>query len=361
VPASTLPAASPVSALQTARERSAALDAAIREDPGAFRVLTGDRPTGPLHVGHLFGTLLNRVRLQELGAGVMVLIADYQTLTDRDAPETLPAHVLGLVADYLAVGIDPQRAPIFAHSQIEPLNQLLVPFLSLVSVAEVSRNPTVKEEFGASGGSSMSALMFTYPVHQAADILFCHANLVPVGKDQLPHLELTRTIARRFNDRYCPGQPYFAAPDALLSEAPLLLGTDGQKMSKSRNNAIALAASEDETARLIRAARTDDQRTITYEPQSRPAVSNLVQLAALCLEASPEQVAAGLGGGGAAALKRLLTEALNERLRPIRERRREVAADPGYLRQVLADGNERAAAMARQTLSEVRDLMHTRY
>ncbi len=248
----------------------------------------------------------------------MVLIADYQTLTDRDAPGSLPADVLGQVADYLAVGIDPQRAAIFAHSQIEPLNQLLIPFLSLVSVAEVSRNPTVKEEFGASGGSSMSALMFAYPVHQAADILFCHANLVPVGKDQLPHLELTRTIVRRFNDRYCPAQPYFAAPDALLSEAPLLLGTDGQKMSKSRNNAIALAASEDETARLIRAARTDDQRTITYQPESRPAVSNLVQLAALCLETSPEQVAAGLGDGGAAALKRLLTEALNERLRPIR-------------------------------------------
>jgi tryptophanyl-tRNA synthetase len=349
------------SSLQAARRRSAALNAAIRQNPGQFRVLTGDRPTGPLHVGHLFGTLLNRVRLQDLGVEVMVLIADYQTLTDRDAPGSLPADVLGLVADYLAVGIDPQRAAIFAHSQIEPLNQLLIPFLSLVSVAEVSRNPTVKEEFGAAGGSSMSALMFTYPVHQAADILFCHANLVPVGKDQLPHLELTRTIARRFNDRYSPAKPYFTAPDALLSDAPLLLGTDGQKMSKSRGNAIALAASEDETARLIRAARTDDQRTITYDPDSRPAVSNLVQLTALCLETTPEQVAAELGGGGAAALKRLLTEALNERLRPIRARRREVAADPGYLRQILAGGNERARAQAGRTLCDVQGLMHTRY
>jgi tryptophanyl-tRNA synthetase len=324
-------------------------------------VLTGDRPTGPLHVGHLFGTLLNRVRLQDLGVEVMVLIADYQVLTDRDTPQTLPAGVLGQVADYLAVGIDPQRSAIFAHSQVEPLNQLLIPFLSLVSVAELSRNPTVKEEFSAAGGSSMSALMFAYPVHQAADILCCHANLVPVGQDQLPHLELTRTIARRFNDRYCPGRPYFTAPDALLSDVPLLLGTDGQKMSKSRGNAVALAASDDETARLIRTARTDDQRTITYQPESRPAVSNLVRLAALCLETSPEDVAAGLGGGGAAALKRLLTEALNERLRPIRARRREVAADPGYLRQVLADGNERVRALAEQTLSEVQTLMHTRY
>ena len=364
VPAATVPAsrvaAEPLP-VQQARERSAALDEAIREDPGRFRVLTGDRPTGPLHVGHLFGTLLNRVRLQDLGVEVLVLIADYQTITDRDAPATLPADVLGLVADYLAVGIDPGRAAIFAHSQIEALNQLLIPFLSLVSVAEVGRNPTVKEEFGTAEGASMSALMFTYPVHQAADILFCHANLVPVGKDQLPHLELTRTIARRFNERYCPGEPYFTAPDALLSDAPLLLGTDGQKMSKSRGNAIALAASEDETARLIRGARTDARRTITYEPQSRPEVSNLVQLAALCLETSPEQVAAGLGDGGAAALKRLLTEALNERLRPIRARRREVAADPGYLRQILADGNERARALAGRTLDEVRARMHTRY
>ena len=348
-------------AVQLARRRSAALDAAIREDPGRFRVLTGDRPTGPLHVGHLFGTLLNRVRLQDLGVEVMVLVADYQTLTDRDAPGSLPADVLGLVADYLAAGIDPQRATIFAHSQVEALNQLLIPFLSLVSVAEVGRNPTVKEEFGAAGGSSMSALMFTYPVHQAADILFGHANLVPVGRDQLPHLELTRTIARRFNDRYCPGEPYFTAPDALLSEAPLLLGTDGQKMSKSRNNAISLAASEDETARLIRGARTDSQRIVSYEPDARPAVSNLVLLAALCLDASPEQVAAEVGDGGAAGLKRLLTEALNERLRPIRARRREVAADPGYLRQVLADGNERARALAGRTLADVRALMHTRY
>lgn len=231
--------------LEAAQQRSHELEAAINTHPERFRVLTGDRPTGPLHVGHLFGTLLNRVRFQALGVEVMVLIADYQTITDRDAPGTLPADVLGQVADYLAVGLDPKRAIIFAHSQIEALNQLLVPFLSLVSVAEVGRNPTVKEEFAASGGASMSALMFTYPVHQAADILFCHANLVPVGKDQLPHLELTRTIARRFNERYGRKHPYFSEPEGLLSDAPLLLGIDGQKMSKSRNNTIALAASED--------------------------------------------------------------------------------------------------------------------
>lgn len=347
-----------VPSLAAAQQRSAELEAAIRADPGRFRVLTGDRPTGPLHIGHLFGTLLNRVRLQGLGVGVMVLVADYQTITDRDSPDTLPADVLGLVADYLAAGLDPDRCTIFAHSQLPALNQLMLPFLSLVSVAELSRNPTVKDE---SADGPMSALMFTYPVHQAADILFCHANLVPVGKDQLPHVEGTRVIARRFNERYAPGRPYFPVPDALLSDAPLLLGVDGRKMSKSRHNAIALGASEDETARLIRGARTDSERAITYQPSTRPEVSNLVQIAALCLDQPPAEVAAGIGHGGSAALKRLVTDALNERLRPLRARRRDLAADPGYLRQVLADGNTRARAIADRTLSDVQSLMHTVY
>jgi tryptophanyl-tRNA synthetase len=362
---STTPVLDPMStdpvapSLAAAQQRSAELEAAIAADPGRFRVLTGDRPTGPLHIGHLFGTLLNRVRLQRLGVDVMVLVADYQTITDRDSPDTLPDDVLGLVADYLAAGLDPDRCTIFAHSQLPALNQLMLPFLSLVSVAELSRNPTVKDESAAAG--PMSALMFTYPVHQAADILFCQANLVPVGKDQLPHVEGTRVIARRFNERYAPGRPYFPVPDALLSDAPLLLGVDGRKMSKSRHNAIALAASEDETARLIRGARTDAERRISYQPDRRPEVSNLVQIAALCLDQPPAEVAEQLGDGGAAALKRLVTDVLNERLRPLRARRRELAADPGYLRQVLADGNSRAGEIAGRTLSDVQSLMHTRY
>lgn len=344
-----------------AQARSRELEDELHRDPRRFRVLTGDRPTGPLHVGHLFGTLANRVRLQDLGVDVMVLVADYQTITDRESPATLPADVLGLIADYLAVGIDPERATIFAHSQVEHLHQLMLPFLSLVSVAEVARNPTVKDEFASAGGAAMSALMFTYPVHQAADLLFCRANLVPVGSDQLPHIELTRMIARRFNDRYSPGHPYFPEPEGLLSEAPLILGTDGAKMSKSRGNAIALAASEDETARLIRRARTDAERQITYEPGRRPEVSNLVLLAALCLDCSPDDVAAEVGGAGAAGLKRLLAEALNERLRPLRQRRRELADDPAYLRSVLTAGTDRAREIAAATLSDVRSLMHNAY
>jgi tryptophanyl-tRNA synthetase len=349
------------SALDGAQLRSQQLEMELQHEPRRFRVLTGDRPTGPLHVGHLFGTLANRVRLQDLGVDVMVLIADYQTITDRESPASLPTDVLGLVADYLAAGIDPERATIFAHSQVEQLNQLMLPFLSLVSVAEVARNPTVKEEFASSGGAAMNALMFTYPVHQAADILFCRANLVPVGSDQLPHIELTRTIARRFNARHSPGRPYFPEPDGLLSQAPLILGMDGAKMSKSRANAIALAASADETAELIRKAKTDSERQIIYDPDRRPEVSNLVLLAALCLDRSPEAVAAEIGGAGAAGLKRLLTEALNERLRPLRERRREVSADPEYLRSVLTTGTNRARDIAAATLDEVRELMHNAY
>jgi tryptophanyl-tRNA synthetase len=149
------------------------------------RVLTGDRPTGQLHLGHLFGTLLNRVRLQEDGIELMVLVADYQTITDRDSPASLPQDVEELVADYLAVGIDPRRATIFAHSQVPELNQLILPFLSLVTLPELLRNPTVKEEAAASGMTALNGLMLTYPVHQAADILFCQATLVPVGADRM--------------------------------------------------------------------------------------------------------------------------------------------------------------------------------
>jgi tryptophanyl-tRNA synthetase len=343
------------------QQRSDDLEAEIEGDPSAFRVLSGDRPTGALHVGHYFGSLANRVRLQDAGVDLLVLIADYQAVTDRDAPADLPDIVIGRVADYLAIGIDPARATIFAHSQVEPLNQLLLPFLSLVSVAEIGRNPTVKEEIAAAGSGAVSGLMFTYPVHQAADILFCHANLVPVGRDQLPHLELTRTIARRFNDRYCAGVPYFPAPDGLLSAAPMLLGTDGQKMSKSRNNSVPIRATPDETVRLLAAARTDSERVITYEPERRPEVANLLLLAALCREATPQVVAAEIGTGGAVALKAAAADAINDRLAAVRVRRAALAAEPGYLRDVLAAANEKATAIADVTLQRVREFMHHSY
>jgi tryptophanyl-tRNA synthetase len=282
-------------------------------------------------------------------------------LTDRDTAEHLDEYVTGLLLDYLATGIDPARTVIFAHSAVPALNQLLLPFLSLVSVPELSRNPTVKDEIAHSRQSAVSGLMLTYPVHQAADILFCQANLVPVGQDQLPHLEITRVIARRFNERF---GAVFPVPDALLSAAPLLLGTDGTKMSKSRGNTIPLAASADETARLIRGARTDAERHITYDPDVRPEVSSLVLLGALCLGQDPREFAEGIGAGGvggSAALKTAVTAAVNDLMAPIRARRAEYARDLGYVRQVLRDGNERANAIASGTLAQVRTAMGMSY
>lgn len=325
------------------------------------RVLTGDRPTGQLHLGHLFGTLLNRVRLQEQGMDLMVVIPDYQTITDRDSPSSLAGDVEELVADYLAVGIDPARATIFAHSLVPELNQLLLPFLSLVTVPELLRNPTVKEEAAACGMTALNGLMLTYPVHQAADILFCKGTLVPVGADQLPHVEQARAIARRFNRRYAPERPVFPEPEALLSDAPVLLGTDGRKMSKSRNNAIALAASADETARVLRQAKTDSNARITYDPENRPGVSNLVLLTALCEDLDPRQVAEQIGSRGAAELKRRAIEAVNERLRPIRYRRSELMRDRGYLRTILREGSQAARSIAQGTLTQVAAAMHSNY
>jgi tryptophanyl-tRNA synthetase len=341
----------------------------VKPDPlpgvraGAFlpRILTGDRPTGQLHLGHLFGTLRNRVLLQAQGVELFVLVADYQTITDRDSPASLPRDVEELVADYLAVGIDPARATIFAHSQVPELNQLLLPFLSLVTLPELLRNPTVKDEAESAGMTAMNGLMLTYPVHQAADILFCKATMVPVGADQLPHIEQTREIARRFNRRYASGPPVFPEPEAVLGQAPALLGTDGRKMSKSRHNAIALAATPEQTAALLRAARTDSERHISYEPQRRPEVANLVLITALCEDVDPHLVAEQIGDGGAAALKRRAAAAVNERLSPIRARRAELIADRAYLRAVVRDGSTGARAVAQDTLSEVSDAMHTRY
>jgi tryptophanyl-tRNA synthetase len=200
--------------------------------------------------------------------------------------------------------------------------------------------------------------MYVYPVHQAADILFCKATVVPVGKDQLPHLELTRTIARRFNGKFKTETSVFPEPQPLLSNAPTILGLDGsQKMSKSRNNAIMLSASEDETAKCIKAAKTDIDRHITYDPINRPEVSNLLLLASLCTNEDPHYLATDIGDTGASGLKSLLTEALNEYLRPIRKRRQELEKEPEFIRRILKNGVDQAREVAQKTLVEVRQAM----
>ncbi|GGK69245.1 tryptophan--tRNA ligase [Ornithinimicrobium pekingense] len=345
--------------------RSAQIERQLETDPGQFRMLTGDRPTGHLHLGHYFGSLRNRVALQDKGVETFVLIADYQVITDRDSVDSIGERVFSLLTDYLAVGLDPRRTTIFTHSQIPALNQLMLPFLSLVTDSELRRNPTVKAEQEATGGRPMSGLMLTYPVHQAADILFCKANVVPVGKDQLPHLEQTRVVARRFDERYGRAgdrsAPVFPAPDALLSEVPNLLGTDGTKMSKSKGNVIELRMSADETAKAIKKAVTDADRHITYDPATRPEVSNLVLLASLTTGRDPHLIAEEIGDGGSGTLKKLVTEAVNEHLAPFRARRAELEQDPAELRRVLAEGNARADAVAEATLAEVREAMQMVY
>ncbi|MDR2930795.1 MAG: tryptophan--tRNA ligase [Propionibacteriaceae bacterium] len=350
--------------LERAVARSRQVDADLAVNPGKYRVLTGDRPTGNLHIGHYFGSLANRVRAQNLGVSTMVLLADYQVITDRDSVGEIEQRVYSILADYLAAGVDPTRSTIFTHSAVPALNQLMLPFLSLVTDSELRRNPTVKAELEATDGRAMSGLMLTYPVHQAADILFCKANLVPVGKDQLPHLEQCRVIARRFDERFGranPDQPVFPQAEPLLSEGAMILGTDGTKMSKSKGNVIELGMTADQTAKMIKKAVTDPERHITFDPVGRPEVANLLTLTGLCLDEDPVVIADRIGDGGAGALKKMLTEALNERFRAHRERRAELVADPGYLHQVLAQGNERANQIADVTLDEVRRAMRMVY
>lgn len=334
-------------------ERGEQVRADVAEHPDRYRVLTGERPTGALHLGHYFGTVAERVRLHELGVDTFLILADYQVITDRDAPGEVRDNVYGAVLDYLAAGINPDRATIFTHSSVPAANQLLLPLLSLVTEAELHRNPTVKAEHAASG-RALSGLLLTYPVHQAADILFCKGNLVPVGKDNLPHVEMTRVLARRFNDRY---GPVFPEPQGLVTSAPEVPGLDGRKMSKSRGNAIALSMTADQTAVLIRKAPTDSRRRVTFDPENRPGVSALLTTAALCSGVDARQLADEIGDAGAAALKKRATDAVNEFLAPHRRRRAELDADPGHIRDVLRAGCRRANEVAERTLDEVRAAM----
>ncbi len=338
---------------ETQKKMSDDVKEALAKDPSKYIMLTGDRPTGRLHLGHYFGTIKERVRLQNEGVHTNIVIADYQVITDRDSTADIHDNVLNMVIDYLACGIDPERTMVFTHSAIPPLNQLMLPFLSLVSEAELLRNPTVKAEKEASG-HALTGLLLTYPVHQACDILFCKGNIVPVGKDQLPHIEQTRQIARRFNERFAP---VFPEPVGLLTEAVEIPGLDGRKMSKSYGNAISLSATAEETAKLIKKSKTDSERTITFDPENRPGVSALLTTAALTTGRTEVEIAAEIGEAGAGALKAYVTESVNAYLAPIRERRQELEQDIPFIEEVLAEGNRRAMDVAQATLDEVRHAM----
>ena len=342
---------------EVALKKSDAIRADLDVNPQNYTMLTGDRPTDRLHLGHYFGTLKGRVELQNKSCRTNVLIADYQVITDRDTTDQIQDNVYNMVMDYLACGIDPDKTMIYAHSAVPAANQLMLPFLSLVSEAELLRNPTVKAEQEASG-HELTGLLLTYPVHQACDILFCKGNVVPVGRDQLPHIELTRTIARRFNNRFCKNcDPVFPEVDALLSDVPLLSGLDGRKMSKSYGNAINISMTAEETAKRIKKSQTDSERMITFDPENRPGVSGLLSTAAICTGRSEIEIAEEIGMGGSGQLKKYVTEAVNNYFEPIRERRHRFENDLDYVKDVLAEGNRRANEIAEATLAEVAEAM----
>ena len=342
---------------EAALRRSNEIQADLPLHPEKYTMLTGDRPTGRLHLGHYFGTLVERVRLQDMGIRTNVIIADYQVITDRDTTEHIADNVYNMVIDYLACGIDPAKTMIFTHSAVPALNQLMLPFLSLVTESELERNPTVKAEQEASG-HALTGLLLTYPVHQACDILFCKGNIVPVGKDQLPHIEQTRQIARRFNERY--GR-VFPEPDGILSDAIEIPGLDGRKMSKSYGNSIMLGATAEETAKLIKKSKSDSDRNIYFDKENRPEVSALLTTAALCSGRSEVEIAEEIGDGGAGMLKRIVTESVNGYLAPHRERRAQFENDLDYVKDVLHEGNRRLNEIANATLDEVREAMKMVY
>ena len=338
---------------EVAKKRSDEIRADFAVHPDKYTMLTGDRPTGRLHLGHYFGTLKGRVALQDMGIKTNIIIADYQVITDRDTTENIQDNVYNMVIDYMACGIDPNKTMIFTHSAVPEENQLMLPFLSLVSESELERNPTVKAEQEASG-HQLTGLLLTYPVHQACDILFCKGNVVPVGKDQLPHIEITRTIARRFNERFAP---VFPEPEGILSDVIEVPGLDGRKMSKSYHNGISLSMTAEETAKIIKKSPTDSDRNLTFDREGRPGVSALLTTGALCSGRTEQDIAAEIGNGGGGALKAFVTEAVNSYLAPIRARREELAADMDYVKDVLHEGNRQARAIAAETLDEVREAM----
>ena len=346
-----------IDSFEASRKRSDEIRADLPIHSEKYTMLTGDRPTGRLHMGHYFGTIRERVALQDMGITTRIIIADYQVITDRDTTEHIQDNVYNMVVDYLACGIDPEKTIIFTHSAVPALNQLMLPFLSLVTESELLRNPTVKFEMDASG-HALTGLLLTYPVHQACDILFCKGNIVPVGKDQLPHIEQTRQVARRFNERY---GHVFPEPEGVLNDAVEIPGLDGRKMSKSYGNAISLSLTAEETAKLIKKSKTDADRMITYDKENRPGVSALLTTAALCTGRTEVDIAEEIGDGGSGTLKKYVTESVNEFLAPIRERRVQLAGDMDYIKDVLHEGNRRANEIANATLDEVREAMNMVY
>jgi tryptophanyl-tRNA synthetase len=327
-------------------------------------ILTGDRPTGPLHLGHYVGSLRQRVALQHEHA-TYVLIADLQALTDHaDAPDQVREHVLEVGLDYLAVGLDPHVATIVVQSQVPELAELTFYFLNLVSVARLQRNPTVKDEMRQKAfGADVPAGFLVYPVSQAADIAAFKAHLVPVGDDQLPMIEVAAEIVRRFNRTYgsAGGAPVLVEPEALLGAVSRLPGTDGAaKMSKTLGNVINLSDDADAVARKVRGMFTDPHHLRVQDPgrvEGNPVFAYLD-----AFDPDADAVAAlkaryRAGGLGDTVVKARLLEVLEALLGPIRRRRAEWARDLPAVHRMLREGTVRGREVAAGTLGDVRRAM----
>ncbi|MBD2870610.1 tryptophan--tRNA ligase [Paenibacillus arenilitoris] len=320
------------------------------------RVLTGDRVTGKLHLGHYAGSLKNRVALQEQ-YDTFILLADVQALTTHfDRPDVIPRHLREITLDYLSAGIDPERATIFVQSMVPEIAELTVFFSMFVTVNALRHNPTVKAESKSAGLGDMYYGFLGYPVSQAADIAFCKATIVPVGDDQLPHLELARKIVRRFNELY---KPVLVEPRPLVGDMPRLVGTDGSaKMSKSLGNAIELDSTAEEIAYKIRRAKTDPARVHKNDP-GHPDICPIYAYHQAFRPGESAEIREGCEKGtlGCSACKQLIAGALERLLEPMRERRATYAARPKDVDDLLMAGTLRARAVAGETMKEVREAM----
>jgi tryptophanyl-tRNA synthetase len=327
------------------------------------RILTGDRPTGRLHLGHYVGSLEARVRLQR-EYETFILIADAQALTDNfEHPERLNGHIREVTLDYLAVGLDPEVVTIIIQSMVPEIAELTIFFLNLVTAARLQRNPTVKDEMRQKGfGANVPAGFLCYPVSQAADIAVFDAHLVPVGEDQLPVVEQTREIVRRFNSLY--GEALIE-PEALVGRFPRLPGIDGkEKMSKSLGNAIDLADDAETVRQKVMRMYTDPTRIHPTDPGR--VEGNPVFLFHDAFNPNREEVAElkeryQAGKVGDVEVKRRLIAALNDFLDPIRERRRSYEQRPAVVEAILRQGTERGREVARETMERVRQAMGIRY
>ncbi len=329
----------------------------------AKRILTGDRPTGPLHLGHYVGSLQNRVRLQN-EYDTYVLIADIQALTDNfEHPENLAANVFEVALDYLAVGLDPEKVKIVVQSMVPELSELTTYFMNLVTVATLERNPTVKEEIKQRNFvKGVPVGFWSYPISQAADITIFKADLVPVGEDQLPMIEQAREIVRRFNRLYAK---VLVEPKAMLGSVARLPGTDGgAKMSKSLGNCIYLCDPPDMVRKRVMSMFTDPTRIHPTDPghvEGNPVFTYHDVFNPNKAEVDDLKERYRKGTVGDVEVKQRLYDALVNFLAPIRERRMQYAANPKRVYEIIIEGTRKGRTLAQTTMDEVRTAMKIAY